>query len=65
MTTAEKITFYEKCFDDLTIEFARYDFNSEYHPKIISLLLAINDRIDRLKIIQKYQEKSVKQSSST
>jgi len=58
MTTAEKIAFYEKCFDDLTKEFVRYDFHSDYHIKVISLLLAINDRIDRLKIIQKHQEKS-------
>lgn len=63
MTTAEKIAFYEKCFDELTKEFARYDFHSDHHPKLISLLLAIHDRIDRLKIMQKHQEKSFHHSS--
>lgn len=57
MTTAEKIVFYESCFDDLIKVFARHDFHEEFHSKMMSLLLAINDRIDRLRIIQKHQEK--------
>jgi len=65
MTTAEKIAFYEKCFVEITKEIARYDFHSEYHPKLISLLLAINDRIDRLKIIQRHQEKSFNYKTQT
>jgi hypothetical protein len=58
MNISEKIDFYENCFDDLIKEFARYDFNSEYNPKMMSLILAINDRIDRLRVIQRHQEKS-------
>ena len=56
MTTTEKLAAFEKCFDDLLFEYKKYSFHHDLHPDLISLLVAVNDRILRLKVIKKLEK---------
>jgi hypothetical protein len=58
MSLSDQIKIYEKCFDEVSREIARYDFRPDHHPQMINLLLEVHNQIDRLHLKQKYHERS-------
>lgn len=56
-TTQEKIYFFERCLHQIASEIERRNFRFDDHPPLIELMIEIQNQIERLKRVKKYQER--------